>query len=55
MKLDRFDVLVIAGTVIGALGFGLVYLPLAFVFIAAVCLTLAAIIDHRSADNGDST
>ena len=53
MKPDRFDVLVISGSIAGMVGFGLIYLPLAFVFVAAVCLTLAAIIDQRSADNGD--
>jgi hypothetical protein len=55
MKPDLFDVLVSAGTVAGTVGFGLIWFPLGLVYLAGVCLTLAAVIDHRSADNGDST
>jgi hypothetical protein len=46
--LDLFDRLVVLGALSGAVGFGMVYLPLSLLFIAAVALTLAAVIDRRT-------
>jgi sulfite exporter TauE/SafE len=46
--LDLFDRLVLLGALSGAVGCGLIYPPLALLFLAAVALTLAAVIDRRT-------
>ena len=46
--LDLFDRLVLIGAGCGSIGFGLVYLPLGLLFLAALALTLAAVVDRRT-------
>ena len=42
-RLDTIDRFILAGLVAGTLGFLFTWWPLAFLFIAAVCFSLAAI------------
>lgn len=46
--LDLFDRLVLLCMAFGAVGFGLIYAPLALLFLAAVSGALAAVIDRRT-------
>ena len=46
--LELFDRLVLLGAAFGAVGFGLIWFPLGLLFLAAVALTLAAVIDRRT-------
>jgi len=58
MKLDKFDRLILSGTIAGAVGFGLVWLPLSLLFLAAEAFSLAAVIDRRTVEErgeGDMT
>ena len=46
--LDLLDRLVLIGSACGAAGCALVYPPTGLLFIAAVALTLAAVVDRRT-------
>ena len=46
--LDLFDRLVLIGAGTGAVGFALIFPPTGLLFIAAVALTLAAVVDRRT-------
>jgi hypothetical protein len=46
--LDLFDRLVLIGTASGAAGWWAVWPPLAFLFVSAVALVLAAVVDRRT-------
>jgi hypothetical protein len=47
-SLSPFDRFVLLGTIAGALGLALIWLPFALIFIAAVAFALAAVIDLRT-------
>jgi hypothetical protein len=47
-RLSVFDRLVLVGTVAGAMGCALVWLPLALLFLAVVAFVLAAAVDRRT-------
>lgn len=45
---EMFDRLVLIGTASGIVGFALIFPPFAFLFVTAVALALAVVIDRRT-------
>ena len=46
--IDRFDALLVAGTLLGAAGCAMIWLPLALLFASGVLLVLAVVTDRRT-------